>query len=111
MAIAFLCNKDLTIPFEALARYMRDGGEEIAWLSPSTRWSKWLIGRGWAPEIILNLPDRRHEWASHARGGRAGYARALRMRPDGHRLEHHVACAAAWPASRAAMRWPILPSP
>ena len=62
MAIAFLCNKDLTIPFEALARHMRDSGEEIAWLSPSTRWSKWLVGRDWAPETILNLPDRRHEW-------------------------------------------------
>ncbi len=64
MAIALICNKDLTVPFEALARHMRDLGEDIVWLSPSTRWTKWLVGRGWPRDSIFNLPDRRAEWAA-----------------------------------------------
>ena len=64
MAIAFLCNKDLTVPFEANARFMRDAGEEIVWLSPTTRWTKWLVSRGWERDSILNIAERRLEWAA-----------------------------------------------
>jgi hypothetical protein len=64
LAIAFIANKDLTVNFERIARYLRDGGEEILWLSPSRRWAKWLISKGWSADDILNIADYQSEWLS-----------------------------------------------
>ena len=64
MAIAFLVNKDLTVPFETVARRMRAAGETVVWLSPSTRWTKWLRARGWGDDVILSMPDHRARWAA-----------------------------------------------
>jgi hypothetical protein len=64
LAIAFIANKDLTVNFERIARYLREGGEEILWLSPSRRWAKWLIAKGWPADDILNIADRQTEWLS-----------------------------------------------
>ena len=95
MAIAFLCNKDLTVPFEAHARFMRDAGEEIVWLSPTTRWTKWLVSRGWERESILNIAERRLEWAAKPEAESRAFARApmsaTRRRPQ----STSPACAAA----------------
>jgi hypothetical protein len=62
LAIAFIANKDLTVNFERIARYLREGGEEILWLSPSRRWAKWLISKGWPADDILNIADHQTEW-------------------------------------------------
>jgi hypothetical protein len=64
MAIAFLVNKDLTVPFEAIARHMRAAGETVVWLSPSTRWTKWLRARGWGEDAILSMPDHMARWSA-----------------------------------------------
>src|SRR5476651_1780553 len=62
MSLCFVANKDLTVPFSDIARWLRKRGERIVWLSPSTRWSKWLIAEGWPKDDVLNLPDYASEW-------------------------------------------------
>ena len=37
-------------------------GEAVVWLSPSTRWTNWLVARGWPRAAIDNLPDHRRVW-------------------------------------------------
>lgn len=64
MSIAFVSDKDLTVTHEAVARHMRDMGEEIVWLCPSARWAKWLVGRGWPQDSILNFAERKAEWTA-----------------------------------------------
>lgn len=62
MALCFVVNKDLTVPFSDVARQLRDRGERIVWLSPSTRWSRWLMAEGWPKGDILSLPVHADEW-------------------------------------------------
>ncbi len=64
LAIAFIANKDLTVNFERIAARLRDGGEEIIWLSPSRRWAKWLQSKGWPAADILNIADYQAIWLS-----------------------------------------------
>jgi hypothetical protein len=62
MSLCFVSNKDLTVPFSDLAHHLRECGENIVWLSPSTRWSRWLVSQGWPENKILNLPDFSASW-------------------------------------------------
>jgi hypothetical protein len=62
MALCFISNKDLTIPYSDLARSLSRKGERIVWLAPSTRWTKWLLAEGWPAEDILNLAAFADEW-------------------------------------------------
>lgn len=62
MTIAFICNKDLTRAYAAMAEHLRAGGEDVVWLSPSSRWTEWLCRRGVRRDDILNMPDHRAEW-------------------------------------------------
>jgi hypothetical protein len=62
MALCFVANKDLTKPYSDIARQLRDRGEEIIWLSPSHRWTRWLVSEGWPARDVLNMPDFAAEW-------------------------------------------------
>jgi hypothetical protein len=62
MALCFVANKDLTVPFSDIARPLRERGEEIVWLSPSRRWTEWLVREGWPSQDILSIPDFAAEW-------------------------------------------------
>jgi hypothetical protein len=62
MSLCFVVNKDLTVSFSDIARRLEAVGEEIVWLSPSTRWTNWLLAEGWPREDILSLPDHAGEW-------------------------------------------------
>ena len=62
MSLCFVSNKDLTVAFSDLARHLKDNGEDVVWLSPSTRWTRWLESCGWPASDILNLPDFAKEW-------------------------------------------------
>src|SRR5512139_722120 len=62
MSLCFVSNKDLTVAFSDIAHRLKEHGEEVVWLSPSTRWSKWLESQGWPASDILNLPDFAQEW-------------------------------------------------
>lgn len=62
MAIAFVCNKDLTRSYAAIAEHLRLKGEDVAWMSPSSRWTQWLVQRGVERSDILNMPDFADEW-------------------------------------------------
>ena len=62
MSLCFVSNKDLTVAFSDLARHLKDNGEDVVWLSPSTRWSRWLQSQGWPASDILNLADFANEW-------------------------------------------------
>jgi hypothetical protein len=62
MSLCFVANKDLTVPFSDIARRLKVRGEEIVWLSPSTRWTKWLLAEGWPKADVLSLPDHAAEW-------------------------------------------------
>lgn len=64
MALCFVVNKDLTVPFSDIARLLRDQGEEIVWLSPSHRWTQWLLREGWPAQDVLNIPQFATEWRS-----------------------------------------------
>ena len=68
MAVCFVSNKHLTIPYSDLARRMARAGERIVWLSPSTRWTRWLESEGWDRNDILDLPDHAADWTG-ADGG------------------------------------------
>ena len=46
MSICFVANKDLTVLFSDIARHLGERQEEIVWLSPSTRWTRWLEAEG-----------------------------------------------------------------
>jgi hypothetical protein len=62
MALCFVSNKELTVSYSDIARRLQKEGERIVWLSPSTRWSRWLIAEGWPSDDVLNLPDFAKEW-------------------------------------------------
>jgi hypothetical protein len=62
MALCFISNKDLTVPFSDLGHSLRKRGERVVWLAPSTRWTRWLIGEGWPEGDILNLAAFADEW-------------------------------------------------
>ena len=62
LTICFIANKDLTENYHALARHLQKQGEEITWLSPSTRWTRWLISNGWDSHNIFNMPDHQALW-------------------------------------------------
>lgn len=64
MSICFVANKELTVPYSDIARHLADRGDDIVWLSPSTRWSRWLEAEGWPKGSILNLPDFASQWKS-----------------------------------------------
>lgn len=64
MALCFVANKDLTIPYSDIAKQLRARGEEIVWLSPSHRWTGWLIQEGWPRQDIVSIPDFAAEWQS-----------------------------------------------
>jgi hypothetical protein len=61
MALCFVANKDLTKPYSAIARQLREH-EDIVWLSPSHRWTRFLLSEGWPAHDILNMPDFADEW-------------------------------------------------
>jgi hypothetical protein len=65
MALCFVANKDLTKPYSDMARQLRDR-EEIVWLSPSHRWTRWLVSEGWPARDVLNMPDFASEWRQPA---------------------------------------------
>jgi hypothetical protein len=65
MAVCFIANKNLTVPYSDIGRHLRQNGEQVVWLSPSTRWSRWLEAEGWPKQDILNLPDHAVEWMDH----------------------------------------------
>ncbi|WP_395648224.1 hypothetical protein [Terricaulis sp.] len=62
MSLCFISNKHLTITYSDIARRLRAMGEDIVWLSPSTRWTNWLVKEGWDRDAILNMPDFEDEW-------------------------------------------------
>jgi len=62
MALCFVANKDLTVPYSDIAKQLRARGEEIVWLSPSHRWTGWLVREGWPRQDIVNIPDFASEW-------------------------------------------------
>lgn len=62
MALCFVANKELSIPFSDVARRLRDRGEQIVWLSPSRRWTEWLLRAGWPAKDVLSMPDFAAEW-------------------------------------------------
>lgn len=62
MALCFVANKDLTAPLSKIAQSLRARGEDVLWISPSNRWTKWLVRDGWARSDILNIPDFSSEW-------------------------------------------------
>lgn len=57
MPVAFVCNKQLTVCYSDLARKLHEAGEQCFFLSPSTRWTRFLLGEGWPPERILNFAE------------------------------------------------------
>jgi hypothetical protein len=62
MALCLVVNKDLTVPFSDIGRQLRDHGEQIVWLSPSHRWTEWLLREGWPREDVLSIPEFAAEW-------------------------------------------------
>jgi hypothetical protein len=62
MALCFVANKELTVAFSDVARRLRDRGEQIVWLSPSRRWTEWLLRAGWPAKDVLSMPDFAAEW-------------------------------------------------
>jgi hypothetical protein len=62
MALCFVANKDLTVPFSDISRPLSERGEEVVWLSPSRRWTEWLVREGWPRQDILSIPDFAAEW-------------------------------------------------
>lgn len=62
MSLCFISNKHLTITYSDIARRLRAMGEDVVWLSPSTRWTNWLVKEGWDRDAILNMPDFEQEW-------------------------------------------------
>ncbi len=62
MALCFIANKDLTVNFERIARWLVEGGERVVWLSPSRRWSHWLVKQGWSEVDILTMADHEAQW-------------------------------------------------
>jgi hypothetical protein len=64
LALCFIVNKDLTLNFARIARLLVEGGERIVWLSPSRRWSNWLIKQGWPDADIFTMADHEAEWCA-----------------------------------------------
>ena len=63
MNVAIVVNKHLTIFFARLAPHLERAGHKVYWISPSRRWSQWLLeNAGIAEERILSLPDHADEW-------------------------------------------------
>jgi len=62
MQLAFLVNKHVTMAYADLAAGLERQGHTVFWLSPSRRWSRWLVERGWRAEHVLTLPDRAAAW-------------------------------------------------
>jgi hypothetical protein len=62
MALCFVSNKDLTVPYSDIARRLKREGEEVVWLAPSRRWAQWLRAEGWPAGEILCIADHAHEW-------------------------------------------------
>lgn len=63
MKICFIVNKHFAIFFARLARLLEPAGHEVFWISPSRRWSLWLLEEaGVAPDRILTIPDFADEW-------------------------------------------------
>lgn len=62
MSLCFVSNKESTIYLSDLGRRLQAVGERIVWLSPSRRWTGWLVAEGWPREDILCLPDHADEW-------------------------------------------------
>jgi hypothetical protein len=62
MSLCFVSNKESTIYLSDLARRLQAMGERIVWLSPSRRWTNWLVSEGWPRSDILCLPDYADEW-------------------------------------------------
>ena len=48
--------------YAALAQALAERGHRIFWLSPSRRWTLWLLDHGFATGSILSLPDFGPEW-------------------------------------------------
>ncbi|HJW40257.1 MAG TPA: hypothetical protein VJ476_03405 [Rhizomicrobium sp.] len=64
MNICFVANKHLTIYFAEIAGRLEKKAHPVFWLSPSTRWTNWLVAHGTARERILNMPDFALEWTN-----------------------------------------------
>lgn len=55
MKIAFITNYEKTIFFHRVARQLETAGHEVAWISPSGHWSRWLAQQGASSVLDLSL--------------------------------------------------------
>jgi hypothetical protein len=62
VALCFVANKELTVPFSDIGRRLRERGETVLWMSPGRRWTEWLVHEGWPRGDILCMADFAHEW-------------------------------------------------
>ena len=63
MNVCFIAAKHMTHYFADVSRRLERKGHRVFWLSPSTRWTRWLMADGGVSrERIMNLPDFASEW-------------------------------------------------
>jgi hypothetical protein len=108
--LCFLANKQLTMYYASLAQSLAERGHRIFWLSPSRRWTLWLLDHGFATASILSLPDFGREWQAMPEaesraeladlegpgiptiGGAILMDRALRRKPEAYALGFLAVC-------------------
>ncbi|HUS31596.1 MAG TPA: hypothetical protein VMZ53_23985 [Kofleriaceae bacterium] len=62
MRVAFITNYERTHVFHALSKHLEAAGHEVAYISPSTHWARWLEQQGVAPAHILDVATAGDEW-------------------------------------------------
>jgi hypothetical protein len=62
--VSFLTIHSMTPFYREIAVRLQARGHRITWISPSDRWSTWLIEGGVAPDQLLNLTAFASEWRS-----------------------------------------------
>lgn len=64
MNIAFITNHYKTIFFYEVAKVLEEAGHRVFWMSPSRRWSVWLLKKGVPKSDILDTTDYSEEWVN-----------------------------------------------
>lgn len=72
MNLAFIANHYKTIFFYALSLKLEAKGHTVYWLSPSRRWTKWLIQERVSKDKIFDLPQYGNEWSRKGIEGLSG---------------------------------------
>ncbi len=62
MKLCFLTIQVKTPLFFGIAQRLSEDGHEICWISPSRRWSQWLLKRGVDPSRLLDITQFSDEW-------------------------------------------------